>query len=144
MERKPVCERDLVRKNLLGGFLPALVLCCIVLLGASTSFAALHAKGSTKGPGGTLHLSASRTSLAYNKKELTSKPGKVTIRFANPVTLAHSVAIEGPEGKEIAVSALISKGRTSVSARLRRGTYKFFCIVPGHREAGMEGTLTVR
>jgi plastocyanin len=102
------------------------------------------AKAAAKGPGGTLQLAASPTAIAYDKTSLTSKPGKVTIDFTNPATLEHDVAIEGPEGKELAVSSLIGKGKTSVSASLAPGTYKFFCTVPGHREAGMEGTLRVR
>jgi uncharacterized cupredoxin-like copper-binding protein len=52
------------------------------------------------------------------------------------------VAIEQGD-KEIAVSDLIGKGKTSVSADLAAGTYTFICTVPGHAEAGMEGTLTV-
>ncbi len=39
---------------------------------------------------------------------------------------------------------MIAKGKTSVSAELAPGTYTFYCTVPGHREAGMEGTLTVK
>jgi plastocyanin len=97
-----------------------------------------------KGPGGTLQLAANPTELAYEQTSLSSKPGKVTIDFTNPATLEHDVAIEGPEGKELATSALIGKGKTSVSADLAPGTYHFFCTVPGHREAGMEGTLTVK
>lgn len=31
----------------------------------------------------------------------------------------------------------------SASADLVAGTYEFYCSIPGHREAGMEGTLTV-
>jgi plastocyanin len=97
-----------------------------------------------KGPGGTLQLAASPTALAFDKTSLSSKPGKVTIDFENPAALEHDVAIEGPEGKEITVSPKITEGKTSVSADLAPGTYHFFCTVPGHREAGMEGTLTVR
>jgi plastocyanin len=99
---------------------------------------------SAKGPGGTLQLAASPTAIAYEQKSLSSKPGKVTIDFSNPAALEHDVAIEGPEGKEIAVSPLIGEGKTSVSAELKPGTYTFFCTVPGHREAGMEGVLTVK
>jgi plastocyanin len=102
------------------------------------------AEAAARGPGGTLPLAASPTQLAFDKKSLTSKPGKVTIDFTNPSALEHDVAIEGPEGKELAVSKLIGKGKTSVSASLAPGTYKFFCTVPGHREAGMEGTLKVK
>jgi plastocyanin len=97
-----------------------------------------------KGPGGTLQLEANPTELAYEQTSLSSKPGKVTIDFTNPATLEHDVAIEGPEGEELATSALIGKGKTSVSANLAPGTYHFFCTVPGHREAGMEGTLVVK
>jgi plastocyanin len=97
-----------------------------------------------KGPGGNLKLAASPTELAYEQTSLSSKPGKVTIDFTNPATLEHDVAIEGPEGEELATSALIGKGKTSVSANLAPGTYHFFCTVPGHREAGMEGTLVVK
>jgi plastocyanin len=53
------------------------------------------------------------------------------------------VAIE-QNGEQIAISETIAEGNTSVSAKLEPGTYTFLCTVPGHAEAGMEGTLTVR
>jgi uncharacterized cupredoxin-like copper-binding protein len=53
------------------------------------------------------------------------------------------VAIEG-DGEEIAATEVISESETSVSTELAAGTYTFFCTVPGHREAGMEGPLTVK
>jgi plastocyanin len=96
-----------------------------------------------KGPGGTLKLAASPTQLAFDTKNLSSKPGKVTIDFSNPSMLEHDVAIE-ENGKQVAVSKLIAQGKTSVSADLPPGAYHYYCTVPGHREAGMEGTLTVR
>jgi plastocyanin len=95
------------------------------------------------GPGGTLQLAASPTDIAYDTTELSSEPGEVTIDFTNPSALEHDVAIE-KDGKEIAGSELIAEGKTSVTADLGPGTYTFLCTVPGHAEAGMEGTLTVK
>jgi plastocyanin len=100
------------------------------------------APAKAKGAGGTLQLAASPTEIAFDKKALHSRPGKVTIDFTNPSALEHDVAIE-QDGKQIAVSARITEGKTSVSADLTPGKYTFLCTVPGHAEAGMEGTLTV-
>jgi plastocyanin len=96
-----------------------------------------------KGPGGTLQLAASPTDIAFDTTSLTSKPGEVTIDLDNPAPLEHNVAIE-QEGKELATSETITQGKTSVSADLAPGTYTFLCTVPGHAEAGMEGTLVVK
>lgn len=101
------------------------------------------AQPAAKGPGGTLQLAADPTQLAFDTTKLTSKPGKVTIDFDNPATLEHNVAID-ENGKEIAVSETITSGKTSVSADLAPGTYTFLCTVPGHAEAGMQGTLVVK
>jgi plastocyanin len=160
---------------------PIVVLYFVILIGATTSFAVLHAQdeqtakaaeldtageeiskeesapvqekakgapapkpeAAAKGPGGTLQLAASPTQLAFDTTSLTSKPGKVTIDFNNPAALEHNVAIE-QNGEQIAVSELVAKGKTSVSADLTPGTYTYLCTVPGHAEAGMEGVLTVR
>jgi plastocyanin len=101
-------------------------------------------KGETaSGPGGTVRLAADPTDIAYDTTNLSSKPGKVTIDLTNPSALEHDVAIEA-EGQEIAGSELIAESKTSVSTELAPGTYTFYCTVPGHREAGMEGTLTVK
>jgi plastocyanin len=99
--------------------------------------------GGPIGPGGTLQLAADPTELKFDKTSLSVPSGKVTIDFTNPSSLEHDVAIE-QRGKEIATSALIAKSKTSVSAELAPGTYTFLCTVPGHAEAGMEGTLVVK
>ena len=100
-------------------------------------------KTAVKGPGGTLKLAADPSQLAFDTTSLTSKPGKVTIDFDNPAALEHNVAIE-QGGKQIAVSETLAEGKTSVTADLAPGTYTFLCTIPGHAEAGMEGTLTVK
>ena len=100
-------------------------------------------KAPAKGPGGTLKLAADPTQLAFDTTKLSSKPGKVTIDFDNPSAIEHDVVIE-QNGKEIAGTPLVAEGKASVSADLAPGTYTFLCNVPGHAEAGMEGTLTVK
>jgi plastocyanin len=82
--------------------------------------------------------------LAYTTTEASAKAGKVTIDFNNPQSLTHDVAIESSGGEEVGKTELIGEGETSTAVNLKPGTYTFYCSVPGHREAGMEGTLTVK
>jgi plastocyanin len=91
----------------------------------------------------TLKLAADPAALAFDKESLTAKAGKVMIDFDNPAPLEHNVVIE-QDGKELAGFEPITEGEESLTAELKPGTYTFFCSVPGHRPAGMEGTLTVQ
>lgn len=100
--------------------------------------------GGAAGGGATLSFEADPSGgLAYTTTEATSKAGKVTIDFKNPQPLAHDVAIEDSGGKEVAKTDVITESEDSTTANLKAGEYTFYCTVPGHREGGMEGTLTV-
>jgi plastocyanin len=104
-----------------------------------------EAEGKSAGGGGSVSFEADPGSgLAYTTKTATAKAGKVTIDFTNPQPLSHDVAIEGPSGETIAKTEIIAEGSDSTVANLKPGEYTFYCSVPGHREAGMEGTLTVK
>jgi plastocyanin len=104
--------------------------------------AAMRAGG--EGGARTLRLSADPGGeLRFDTRSLEARAGQVTIEMANPSSVPHNVSIEGDgvdqEGKTV------GQGRTStVRAELRPGEYDFYCSVPGHRQGGMEGTLTVR
>jgi len=100
--------------------------------------------GSSGGGGGQqIALAAPEDgSLKFDKTELEGKAGTVTINFDNPSTTPHAVAIEG-NGVDQS-SQTVTASKTSVTADLKPGTYTFYCPVPGHRQAGMEGTLTVK
>ncbi len=82
--------------------------------------------------------------LEYNTKSLTAKAGKVSIAFTNMAPLGHNMTIESASGQTIGATPTFQGGTKTLSLNLKAGTYKFFCSVPGHRQAGMEGTLTVQ
>lgn len=79
--------------------------------------------------------------LAFDQTELTAAAGEVTIELTNDSGIPHNVEVEGNGVEE--VSETITEGSTSLTLTLEPGEYEFYCAVPGHREGGMEGTLTV-
>jgi uncharacterized cupredoxin-like copper-binding protein len=84
-------------------------------------------------------------SLAFNTTSIEAKAGEVTVVMDNPSSsgIDHGIAISGngvdQDGKVVQPGA-----SSTIKVKLRPGTYVFFCPVPGHEEAGMKGTLTVR
>jgi plastocyanin len=102
--------------------------------------------GGGAGGGGTVKLSADPDgALAYTTDQLNAKAGNLTIDFDNPAAVSHDVAVEDSGGNELGVSDLIAEDKTTLElSNLEAGSYTFFCTVPGHREGGMEGTLTVK
>jgi uncharacterized cupredoxin-like copper-binding protein len=98
----------------------------------------------TSGAASSLRLTADPSGqLRFDKKALDAKAGRVTIVLKNPAPLSHNVSLEAPGINEMGKT--VGQGGTStVSADLKRGRYTFYCSVPGHREGGMVGTLTVK
>jgi uncharacterized cupredoxin-like copper-binding protein len=94
---------------------------------------------------GKLSLAANpEGQLKYDTSSLTAKAGSVTINFTNAAPLAHNVNIESASGGVVGATPTFQGGSKSLSVNLKPGKYKFFCSVPGHRAAGMEGSLTVQ
>ncbi len=94
------------------------------------------------GDAGTIMLAADPGGdLAFDQTELTAAAGEVTIELMNESGIPHNVEVEGNGVEE--VSETITEGSTSLTLTLEPGEYEFYCAVPGHREGGMEGTLTV-
>jgi plastocyanin len=80
--------------------------------------------------------------LAFDKTELEAPAGTVSIVLTNDSPVPHNVSIEDG-GVDVEGETFQGGGTKTTTADLQPGTYTFYCSVPGHREAGMEGTLTV-
>ena len=90
-----------------------------------------------------LTLAANPTGLLmYNTKALSAKAGTVTITMSNMSPLEHNVTVAQGSTVLGATPTFIGGSKT-LTLSLKPGTYTFYCSVPGHRQAGMEGTLTV-
>ncbi|MCW3064228.1 MAG: hypothetical protein JWN32_1400 [Solirubrobacterales bacterium] len=91
----------------------------------------------------TVHLKSKPNALAFNVKVLHATHGKVTVVMTNTSSFKHGIAVQGhgldKDGK------IVGKGKTStVTLTLKKGTYNFYCPVPGHKAAGMRGTIVVK
>ena len=92
-----------------------------------------------------LHLAADASgALKFNTQALSAKAGKVSIVMRNPSGsgLPHGIAIEG-NGVDKDGPTVQPGGTSTDTVTLKPGTYTFYCPVPGHKAAGMKGTLTV-
>jgi len=90
----------------------------------------------------TLQLAADPGgALSFDKDTLEAPAGTITIELANESSLPHNVAVEGGGVDE--ESETVTGESTALTVELQPGTYTFYCSVLGHREGGMEGTLTV-
>jgi plastocyanin len=97
--------------------------------------------------GGKLEIDANPDGqLAYEVSSATASAGKLTIDSRNAAAIPHDIALqEGTSGRVLGVGKVVSGGGVStISVSLRPGRYTFYCTVAGHRDGGMQGTLTVR
>ncbi len=110
----------------------------------SSTSSASSSSSETANASNGLSLEANKEGeLKYDKKSLSANAGKVSIAFTNASPLMHNVTIESSSGTVVGSTPTFHGGSKTLSVDLKPGTYKFFCSVPGHRMAGMEGTLTV-
>src|SRR3954468_4831089 len=90
---------------------------------------------------GTLEIDTDKTGqLAYVTDRATATAGKLTVESKNDASIPHDIVIDGKgNGAEVQ-----GGGVSKFSATFAKGTYTFYCSVPGHRQAGMVGKLTVK
>jgi plastocyanin len=89
-------------------------------------------------------LGALDDQLAFTADQETANAGMVTVDFTNNSALQHDVVLTDSQNKIVGQTPVFQGGSKSFTATLAPGTYTYYCSVPGQRQAGMQGTLTVK
>jgi plastocyanin len=107
-------------------------------IAVALALAALAGRGQQQDlpPGG---VRASTRDMAYSTSELHVTGGRVSIQLTNHDLFWHTLTI--PE-LDLDLRVPVG-GRRTATFDAPPGTYRFYCAIPGHRSAGMEGTLIV-
>ena len=117
-----------------------------VLVAGSVAGALVVSGASEAASGTTVKVKADPSGqIKFTKKKLSAPHGTVTIKMSNPSSSGspHGIAITGHGVKK--VGKTVNPGKSSkVTAKLKPGKYTYYCPVPGHRQLGMKGTLTVK
>jgi uncharacterized cupredoxin-like copper-binding protein len=90
--------------------------------------------------GGSNAVEVDAYDIYFEPKELSIPADTdVTVRILNEGAAPHNFSID-----ELGISIDIAPGATEETViNAPAGTYEYYCDVPGHKQAGMVGTLTV-
>ena len=132
---------DIVRR----GIVPAAVAVAVLVLGGcGGNSSSAHVTGPTatsaaapSASGVVLNLTG--TEYAFAPAALKASAGRTTFRFTNGGAVDHDFSIDS-----LHIHLTVHPGKTGeATVTLKPGTYPFYCALPGHRQSGMQGSLTV-
>jgi plastocyanin len=104
---------------------------------------AAKAEGTAEEENGTLEIPADPGgALAYAFADARAQPGSLEINSPNESSVQHNIALEGSGVDEVG-PVVVNGDVSTINVDVQAGEYTFYCSVTGHRQAGMEGTLTV-
>lgn len=97
------------------------------------------ATGDSLDPGGLVVVAED---IDFDRDRYEATAGAVEIGYRNDGSIVHTLVIEdvGDLDLEVESRGDVDSGRVTLDP----GEYVLFCDVPGHRQSGMEATLTVR
>ena len=89
-------------------------------------------------------LTVHAADINFPAKEFAATAGVVTFVYVNqPGVTRHTLEVEGVPKSTFYLEVSGAGDQAVGTVNLQPGTYTIFCDIPGHRAAGMEGTVTV-
>jgi uncharacterized cupredoxin-like copper-binding protein len=117
---------------------------------SSSSSAAASGSSTVSGASSAAAASSGGGGLTLNESEFKIDPahpkvakGAITITVKNTGAVTHALTVQTPSGPVSTGNIAPGKTTTLKVNIAKAGTYKFFCPIPGHEQAGMKGTLVV-
>lgn len=112
--------------------------------GLLADIGAAKAEGTATAENGAVDIPADPSGgLAYEFASATAEAGELTLNSVNESNVPHNIAIEGG-GLDEKGPVVQGGGTSTIKVTVKAGEYTFYCSVPGHKEGGMVGKLTVK
>ena len=125
---------------------------CLAMLALIGSLLAACAGPSAAAPASNKPASSPQAVEVRSTDALRFEPATITVKKGTPVrvtltnntALEHDWVVDNVDGKKIQAHAGPKASATVEFTPTAAGTQEFYCSIPGHREAGMKGTLIVQ
>jgi uncharacterized cupredoxin-like copper-binding protein len=126
-------------------------LTAVVALGATACGSGSSSSTSTPAAGGSSGGSGGGTPVDVTLKDFsiavsggtTLAAGTYTFHVSNSGPASHNLTIDGPGVSDATTGTFSAGGTADLTVTLTDGTYEFYCSVPGHKQLGMDDTVTV-
>lgn len=109
----------------------------------TSSTAASTDSSTTASSGGGQTVKIGESEYKLDPSDATLKAGSVTLDVTNDGTITHNLQIEG-NGVEETTDSLAPGDTGELTVDLKPGSYEMYCTIDGHKDLGMEGTVTVQ
>jgi uncharacterized cupredoxin-like copper-binding protein len=127
---------------------PLSLLAATALAGVSLVACGGGSSSGSSGGANTVPANPDLTVLAedikFDQKQYTVHAGNVATAYLSKGQQNHTLVVQDPNGNKVPPTLKVSPGQKAGAVyQLSPGTYTLYCDIPGHRDAGMEATLTV-
>ena len=97
------------------------------------------AEGTEEAGTGAQEVTVAAHDIYFDPVELNATAGSITFILPNEGAAQHDFTID-----ELGIKVDLPPGATeTLEVDIPAGTYQFYCSIPGHKDAGMVGTLVV-
>ena len=101
------------------------------------------AEGSSGGGATSLDVTEDEFSIKVSDDD-SLEAGSYKIAVRNAGKIQHDLVVEGKGVKDAKTKLIDGGAAANLAVKLKPGTYKLYCSVPGHEQAGMKLQVTVK